>query len=224
MKRLSHLALGRYLIDNSLGDLPATERTAFMLGCIQPDYNPLSYIKGSFTICRLRGHHFRSAQAVMKRLAKKLENAEFWGPVQYYMLGKLVHYICDSFTWAHNDFFMGDLNEHCEYEADLQAYFLETIEDIELRPIHRRGNSVFGLIMRQHNAYEQEEFGVVNDTNYSIQTAFHAVEILEIPEPEQAWQLRPATIMANALIVSLVTNGIVDSMAMQSLIISNFLL
>ena len=40
-----------------------------------------------------------------------------------YLLGKLIHYIADAFTFPHNNVFKGNLVQHCKYENKLhQAY------------------------------------------------------------------------------------------------------
>ena len=47
MRRQSHIAMGRFLLRTYLPHLPRQYARLFLLGCIEPDGNPTTYLKGS---------------------------------------------------------------------------------------------------------------------------------------------------------------------------------
>ena len=47
MRGKSHKTLGKYLADKYMTAVPKRYIQAFLLGCIEPDRNPATYLKGS---------------------------------------------------------------------------------------------------------------------------------------------------------------------------------
>ena len=47
MRGKSHLRLAQYLVEHYLPDAPKSCQIAFRIGCIEPDRNPATYLKGS---------------------------------------------------------------------------------------------------------------------------------------------------------------------------------
>jgi len=92
----SHISLGHYLIDRYFSWQPRRYRQAFLLGCIEPDRNPATYLKGSFRSQWLRGHNYRNARHFMARISSRLEKKETLNLFDYYTLGKLIHYTADA--------------------------------------------------------------------------------------------------------------------------------
>ena len=125
MRGKSHMELGNYLVERFIPGLPFYFRSAFLMGCVQPDKNPATYLKGSLRYQWLRGHNYPNARRFMGRLARRLEKKAALGLWDYYSLGKLVHYTADAFTAAHNDFYLSSLRDHRQYEILLQDYFLK---------------------------------------------------------------------------------------------------
>ena len=123
IKTLSHRMLGNYLAETYFQKLPKRYTKAFLLGCIQPDRNPATYLKGSFRCRPLQGHHWNSSRKYMHRIAKRLENKHKLRIFDYYTMGKLIHYTVDAFTASHNDRFSMDLSAHRAYETKLQGKF-----------------------------------------------------------------------------------------------------
>ncbi len=209
LKQLSHHELGRYLIENFIGELPALERAVFDLGCVQPDYNVTTYIKGSRRVCRLRGHNYKNASACVERITKKLHKAKRWGVLEYYRLGKLTHYIADAFTFAHNEMFKGDLLAHKQYECDLQDYFVDYIHG------HREGydysGTGFEIIVKLHEEYEKGEQGVENDSYFACEAARLVTQSLAVPavEPGVVRRAVPASGLALGVLSSFSANGVV---------------
>ena len=95
MKTADHLLLGQYLVERCGTPHLRCHRRAFLLGCVEPDYNVFSYLRGMRYYEKFRGH-----------------NAE-----------TMIHYAADAFTAPHNNFWTGTLSEHCAYEAALHQKF-----------------------------------------------------------------------------------------------------
>ena len=76
MRGKSHLCLGHYLTQHYMDSLPQRYRKAFLVGCIEPDRNPMTYFKGSLRSQWMRGHNYNNASHFMQRISRRLENKE----------------------------------------------------------------------------------------------------------------------------------------------------
>ena len=74
MRGKSHLCLGQYLTERYMQDAPKRCVKAFLVGCVEPDRNPITYLKGSLHFQWLRGHNYRNARRFMRRISTRLEN------------------------------------------------------------------------------------------------------------------------------------------------------
>lgn len=124
MRGKSHKQLGKYLAESYMSKLPRRYIKAFLIGCVEPDRNPATYLKGSIYRQWLRGHNWHNAQNYMQRISRQLESREKLKLPDYYRLGKLIHYTVDAFTSPHNAYFPENLQDHRQYEAALQDYFI----------------------------------------------------------------------------------------------------
>lgn len=167
MRGQSHLCLGRYLAGRYMNHIPQTSVRAFLLGCIQPDRNPMTYLKGSIRHQWLRGHNYRNARRFMKRISRRLEAKDKLNLYDYYTLGKLIHYTADAFTYAHNRDFPSQLRNHMEYEATLQEHFLSYLEQEPHVDIILAKN-IMDAICQYHLDYEQEESSLHNDSRFAL--------------------------------------------------------
>ena len=125
MRGKSHRSLGNYLAERYLSNRSKLCVRAFLIGCVEPDWNYTTYLKGSFRAQWLRGHNFENASPFMQRLSARLERKEKLRLWDYYAAGKLIHYTVDAFTYVHNSVFQEPLKIHREFEAELQTYFLQ---------------------------------------------------------------------------------------------------
>ena len=116
MKTIDHEELSRYLMEKF--DYPVKKRLkyAFILGSIEPDYNPVTYLRGSVKVEKFRGHNFENAHVCIEKLIDKIETKSMTEVKRCYLLGKLIHYIADAFTFPHNNTFKVGLIENCLYE------------------------------------------------------------------------------------------------------------
>lgn len=167
MRGRSHRCLGQYLAKHYMADTPKLYIKAFQIGCIEPDRNPATYLKGSLRFQWLRGHNYRNARRFMREISRRLEKKETLNVFDYYTLGKLIHYTTDAFTYAHNDTFPADLSEHKQYEDALQNHFLKFMaEDPQVDTIIAR--SIMDTICSYHREYEKQDSNIQNDSRFAL--------------------------------------------------------
>ena len=127
MEIKSHILLGEYLLNN-ISYFSSAHRKVFILGCVTPDINMFSYLRGSLKYRRFRGHNYTSSKNYTARELNKLQNRRSWNLRDSYRLGKVIHYLSDSFTYPHNDSFKGTLAQHRLYESRLHSYLKEYLK------------------------------------------------------------------------------------------------
>lgn len=167
MRGKSHRLLGQYLIQNYMPHVTSAQARAFLLGCVEPDRNPTTYLKGSRRALPLRGHHYPNAQRYMFRLARRLERRTSFQLLDYYALGKLMHYTADAFTYVHNETCAQGLLGHREYEVILQEYFLEYLNNRQESPVPPFG-SVEEMIRFFHRYYLQLPPDIHRDSEFAF--------------------------------------------------------
>ena len=177
MRGKSHLRIAQYLIEHYLPDAPKRYQRAFRIGCIEPDRNPATYLKGSIRCQWLRGHNYQNARRFMKVISVRLEKKERLNLFDYYTLGKLIHYTTDAFTYAHNDSFPVQLKEHKVYEDALQEHFLQFMEqDPQVNiPVAR---TIMDAICSYHREYEKVESNIHRDSRFALNACCCVLTIL----------------------------------------------
>lgn len=167
MKLKSHLFLGAWLLHGGTVSISLINRTAFLSGCVEPDLNICTYLKGSFHGQKLRGHNYPNLLPRIQKLISDLEHSKAETPLYYYRLGKLTHYLADAFTWPHNTAFHGSLWEHILYEEQLEQCFLTSapgkIRQAGTIDNHR---NLLLAILEQHTAYLNAPTGIQTDIEY----------------------------------------------------------
>lgn len=167
MRGKSHYCLGQYLVRRYMPNISPIHARAFLVGCVQPDKNPATYLKGSLCCQWLRGHNYLNAKRFMHRIARRLERKTKWRIYDYYTLGKLIHYTADSFTLAHNAAFPTDLDAHRNYESILQNHFLAYL-DREPTIVHPPKNTVTDAITHYRRQYERASSGIFTDAAFTL--------------------------------------------------------
>ncbi len=167
MRGKSHQQLGHYLARTYLRGVPKPCIRAFLIGCIQPDRNPITYLKGSLRRQWLRGHNYENAKRYMHRIARRLERKPHWSLYDYYTMGKLIHYTADAFTYAHNASFSTALSDHKAYEGALQTYFLSYLSrHPQVQTQHFP--SVADVIRTFHREYILLDANIHTDTHFTL--------------------------------------------------------
>jgi len=180
MRGKSHISLGQYLIEHYMPHLLPRYRSAFLLGCIEPDRNPATYLKGSLRCQWLRGHNYRNAQRFMNRISRRLEKKESLHLFDFYTLGKLIHYTADAFTFAHNEHFPENLSDHRKYEVQLQNHFLQYLQDNPQVDV-RLAKSIMDGIISYHSEYISERTDIHRDSHFALQACCCVLAILLTP-------------------------------------------
>lgn len=180
MRGKSHICLGQYLITHYMQDLPRRYTRAFLLGCIEPDRNPATYLKGSIRWQWLRGHNYLNARRFMRRVSARLEQKDTLRLFDYYTLGKLIHYTADAFTFAHNDSFPENLSDHREYEVQLQNHFLAYIQEDPQVDI-RLARTIMEGIGSYHREYSSQDTDIFRDSRFALQACCCVLAILLTP-------------------------------------------
>ncbi len=166
MTAYTHRLLGRYIVENYFQGRPKRYIFAFIFGCIQPDRNPATYLKGSLTNTWFRGHHYDSSKKFLAKLCRRLECKTRLNTFDFYSLGKLIHYTADAFTYSHNRHFTKSLTEHRRYERKLQNYFFQYMK----RPMIYRAPSEIcanALIRSYHRDYVRRPANIMNDAKFT---------------------------------------------------------
>lgn len=167
MRGRSHRSLGEYLVREYMSSTPKRYTSAFLFGCVEPDRNPATYLKGSIRAQWLRGHNWGNTQRFMHRLSKRLEKRAQWSLWDYYSMGKLIHYITDSFTSAHNTYFDSALTAHRSYEVQLQDYFLCFLSQEICQP-KPDSRPVMDTVRDYHHKYSRKPINIHTDSRYAI--------------------------------------------------------
>ncbi len=163
-----------------MSGVPRRYVRAFLVGCIEPDRNPATYFKGSIRCQWLRGHNYGNSLHYMTRISRRLEHKERLHMMDYYTMGKLIHYTTDAFTYAHNAEFSENLTGHLEYETALQNHFLEylqthpQVDDQDFR-------SVMAAIRAYHRDYIHQDVDIHNDSKFALQACCCVLALLLTP-------------------------------------------
>ena len=181
MKAYTHKQLAKYFIKNYFQALPKLYSKAFLIGCIEPDRNISTYLKGSIKYQWLRGHNWTNTKKYILRLAQRLEHKKHMKLMDYFLLGRLTHYLADAFTFAHNAQFGHDLRIHRAYENALMIHM-----DTRLRMHHKipMTNSIplETYINVCHDHYISKPKSAQGDSEYILQICtFTLCRILAVP-------------------------------------------
>jgi len=180
MKSNSHRTLGRYLIDTYMQEYPDFCRKAFTIGCIQPDKNPTTYLKGSFRWQWFRGHNWDNAKRYIRKSGDRLQNRRELRLLDYYRLGKLIHYTADAFTYAHNKHYTDNLSAHRDYERNLNSRLEDYLEQFstDLGIIFDPNGSVSDFISKNHKRYMGHLPCIENDMEYCVRMCAQVLQML----------------------------------------------
>jgi hypothetical protein len=131
MKSNDHIALAKYLLQSAENVETKRYKKAFVFGNIEPDYNIFTYMRGLFFNKAFHGHNAENSEKHIKKSLKRLNSRGIHSTLDFFRLGALIHYITDSFTFAHNTAFRGNLREHATYERKLHSVFSEILSSHE---------------------------------------------------------------------------------------------
>ncbi len=167
MKQESHRLLGHYLI-SQLSQLPKRSQVrAFLIGCVEPDRNFLSYLKGSIRARWFYGHNYQNADRWIERHINTLKDKKHWNLWNYYNMGKLIHYTSDAFTYVHNNCFTESIAAHRAYEDKLQEHFLSCLSKKKSSE-NAIGQDINEFFRTSHRRYLKNTADVQRDCRYIL--------------------------------------------------------
>ncbi|HOP12072.1 MAG TPA: zinc dependent phospholipase C family protein [Oscillospiraceae bacterium] len=189
MLKQSHKLLGEYLIHNC-AELPKKRhKKLFLWGCVEPDYNYLTYLKGSLKIQPFRGHHYPNGQSRILRLVRRLRRNHRRNVLNFYRLGKLMHYVADAFTYTHNPEFGGRVKGHHSYEINLHSRFQSGFCGTVFPLQNGKSGSAEALFFDAHQQYTETPAGFSTDLDYIVKVAASVFRLL-VPEAQTAAKSR----------------------------------
>ena len=164
MKKKDHLMLASFILTLASSSVLALHSAAFTAGCIEPDLNVFTYLRGSRKEKKFHGHNAGNCRTHLEKLLGKIEERGLTSGYDCFLLGVAVHYIADSFTAVHNtDMLDVDVKGACNikhlYGGRALSVFIQPPSIGELRRrLERRGTDAPEVIERRlaKAAYELE--------------------------------------------------------------------
>lgn len=169
MQTRDHKKLGKFMLAEMGLNIPYLYQKAFILSSIEPDMNPFTYLHGLTCGEKFHGHNYENVLAVMKKIFHSMQKQKHFGVRKYYYLGKLSHYVADSFTFPHNIIFHGNLKEHCRYERLLHKSFNDMLYKQELSAVKQKKMDSFCYIEILHKEYLKEAGSCEIDCRYILE-------------------------------------------------------
>lgn len=127
MKKKDHLALAVRLAELAGDLIPADCVLPFLIGSVEPDLNPFSYLRGMRRGKKFHGHNAANCTPFIRRSLFRLMSHGLDGALAWFRLGVLMHYVADTFTSPHNDFMDISIKDHVAYEAVLHLHLEEVL-------------------------------------------------------------------------------------------------
>jgi len=179
-----HMLIAKYLFNEKNYNDFNLKRKAFVLGCIQPDFNPLTYLKGSFNNKILHGHNFKNSFNFLKRKITTLKKKDKLRLKDYYNLGKIIHYLVDDFTYPHNSDFPENVIEHRKYEKELHEVFEEYLknENKVINFSYLSKEEIIEYIVNNHDEYVEVKPTFLRDCKYILSVCISVLNAFESEE------------------------------------------
>lgn len=169
MQTKTHLALGHYLLAKEPDYSLHRYSGLFLMGCMEPDYNLATYLRG------LKGHgvfHGHNAANSFAYVSGCLDSFEESGPHSgwdYFRLGAMFHYVADAFTGPHNEFWTGNIVSHAVYELKLHDVFVSELDKQDgYVPDWMEEVSLLEYFEAEHKRYCESEKGLHTDSRYIV--------------------------------------------------------
>jgi hypothetical protein len=183
METTDHALLATLLLSGSRANLSLPARLLFRFGCIEPDINKLTYLRGSLRTRMLRGHNAEITETHIKNKLERFTRRTKHSLLDWFVLGTTIHYIADSFTFAHNGRAFGkSLRKHIGYEKELSLEFRMAME-CGLKDCHgSREQEPLALFSNLRKLYEKETPSLKNDCTYIVRSCVGVMDSL-LPYP-----------------------------------------
>lgn len=168
MQRRSHSLLAHTLLEESDGFSARRFEWAFLIGAVEPDCNPLSYLKGTLHAHKFQGHHYSNSQRYIIRHIQRLQDRSSWTIWQYYNLGKLTHYLADAYTYPHNEHYPDSPLAHRRYEDVLRVQMQTFLAEHPDTPAVPNESNLIPALRLLHERYMTGGAGLQQDCVYIL--------------------------------------------------------
>lgn len=176
MQAKDHLALGHFLLNAFPGKGFHRHKYAFLLGCVEPDYNMVTYTRGMTGHRKFRGHNAENSQAHIEKCISGFQAHGLRSGWDYFTLGTLLHYTADAFTWPHNEFWGKSLVRHAAYERRLHEAFTHELRAGNLKAEKAQEDSLQAFLESSHTRYCGAQHGLQTDCSFIISTCAAMLE------------------------------------------------
>ena len=178
MKAIDHILLSRYFARRYR--LNKLEKVVFLLGNIAPDLNPFTYITANRGEC-LRGHSYTFKKKKIERILNgRRKHSLFW----WYRVGRMCHYLTDSFTGAHDERQRMNIRHHKAYEHRLHRYFVHSLKQYIPVKQPKYADSLSQYITGLREIYEKAERRVETDSFMILAAVGSVLDVLAEPLEE----------------------------------------
>ena len=166
MKFKDHKNISRYLVKSHDCRIKARNRWALIIGSVIPDIAFYTYFRGSFNGQKLKGHNYENTSGLINHLIENIESDNKFGVKRYFDIGKLLHYSADSFTFAHNSHFKGNISAHRAYEMKLHERLEEAMSNNYVGIAYKGVSDMHARIKELHDRYVLESPDCQTDCSY----------------------------------------------------------
>ena len=171
MKKKDHLMLASFILDLFDSSVLTLHSAAFTAGCIEPDLNVFSYLRGSRKEKKFHGHNAGNCRTHLEKLLGKIEGRGLTSGYDCFLLGVAVHYIADSFTAVHNtDILDVDVKTHLEYENRLHEELMRALSKPFIFEQNTMNTSLKDYVTDNHHSYSASAPSTKNDSSYIVKT------------------------------------------------------
>lgn len=171
MKKKDHLMLASFILDLFDSSVLTFHSAAFTAGCIEPDLNVFSYLRGSRKEKKFHGHNAGNCRTHLEKLLGKIEGRGLTSGYDCFLLGIAVHYIADSFTAVHNtDILDVDVKTHLEYENRLHEELIRALSKPFIFEQDMLNTSLKDYVNDNHHSYSASAPSTKNDCSYIVKT------------------------------------------------------
>jgi hypothetical protein len=118
-------------------------------------------------------------------LVKRLRRSHRRNVLNFYRLGKLMHYVSDAFTYTHNPEFGGRVKGHHNYEVNLNKNFQNGFHGTVFPLLNRESVSAEAIFFELHRQYSETDAGLFTDLDYILKVTAAVFRLL-VPEAKPA--------------------------------------
>lgn len=170
MQTKDHLALGFFLLNRANDPALYTHANAFLLGCVEADYNYVSYLRGFLRHKKFYGHNAENSRTYIENRIWHIQSNGLHSAWSYFTLGVMIHYLADSFTAPHNQFWSENLTAHLEYEKKLHDVFANKLNEKKAKPSMDAPASLLQCFHDASKKYAAASRSMETDCVFIIQT------------------------------------------------------